>query len=70
MSDEFSEYRLMIMKEQENMALSIRDMNKILTDHIADYNMFKGKIWGVVITVSTIIPIVVSSISMILGDKK
>ena len=69
MSDEFSEYRLMIMKEQENMALSIRDMNKILTEHIADYNMFKGKIWGVVITVSTIIPIVVSGISMMLKDK-
>ena len=64
MSDEFSEYRLMIMKEQESMGTSIRDMNKIMTDHMADYNLFKGKIWGAVITLSTIIPVVVSVVAI------
>ena len=63
MSDEFSEYKLLIMKEQETMAQSIKDISGILTLHLQEYNLFKGKIWGGVIAIPTFLSILIPLVS-------
>lgn len=65
MGNEFSEYRLLIMKEQENMGKSLQKLTDIVNDHIKEYNFFKGKLYGIAIT----IPILISIATTYIMDK-
>ena len=65
MSNEFAEYKLLIMKEQENMATSLQNLTTIVNDHIKEYNFFKGKLYGIAFA----IPFLVSIATTYIMDK-
>ena len=65
MSNDFAEYKLLIMKEQETMSISIKELSGLFHEHVKEYNLFKGKIYGVAITV----PIIISMATNFVLDK-